>query len=169
MRKHKEVIQAWLDGKDIQFKANTRNEWADFSEELVSNPMTFSFMEWRIKPEIKQVDCQALIDSELLMYFYDTAGKHKSGYVIGKLKSHNETIYKDHRGSYKTYYKDHRGTYWDCIAFKDDLRQVVSASVLNKLILGGFDVQDMWSYSESYKEDTQVVVILKGIQEGYTL
>ena len=159
MIKHKEVIQAWLDGKDIQFKSNTRNEWADFSEELVSNPMTFSFMEWRIKPEIKQVDCQALIDSELLMYFYDTAGKHKSGYVIGKLKSYNEN-----------YYKDHTGSYWDCICLKDDLRQVIDTSKLDQLYKAGFEFVNLGNYTKHNSSIVHKSVInLLGIQDGYTL
>jgi len=157
MRKHEEVIRAWLDGKTIQRYNAFDDVWVSSVNQWL-NPKYFYEFEWRVKPELKQVDYQALIDSELLVSFYDKVGKHKSSFVIGKLKSYGETRCIDHKGNY-----------WDCIAFKEDLRQVVSASALKKLILGGFDVQEILPYSESHEEDEQVVVILKGIQEGYTL
>lgn len=155
MRQHAEVVQAWLDGKDIQYRYENCNNWLDVTEKSLANPMTYRKLGWRVKPEVKQVDYQVVIDSELLVSFYNM---FDSGYLMDKLKSHNEDRYADHSGNY-----------WDCIGLMDNLRQVVSASALKKLILGGWDVKEILSYSESHEEDEQVVIILKGVQEGYTL
>jgi len=159
MIKHKEVIQAWLDGKDIQFKSNTRNEWADFSEELVSNPMTFQSIEWRVKPEVKQVDYQALIDSELLVSFYNMFDSGETPYLIDKLKSYNET-----------HCIDHKGNYWDCICPIDDLRQVIDTRMLDKLNNAGFLFSTLCDFVDYKDKDSpKTVIILQGIQDGYTL
>lgn len=51
MRKHKEVIEAWLSGKDIQFKSHRGDKWQDYSENYISNPMYSPDLQWRIKPK----------------------------------------------------------------------------------------------------------------------
>jgi hypothetical protein len=52
MRKHKEVIEAWLQGHTIQYLAF--HKWEDLEEFEDCSPMTNPELDWRIKPkEIK--------------------------------------------------------------------------------------------------------------------
>ena len=50
-----EVIKAYLDGEDIQFKVynkdKTIHKWCDYvgADRCVMSPMTHFYMEWRIK------------------------------------------------------------------------------------------------------------------------
>ena len=155
--KHADVLRAIADGKEVQYRFKESTEWYRINDCNISIAMN-NLSEWRIKPEAKKVDYQALIDNELLVSFYNMFDSGETPYSISSLKSYNET-----------HYKDHRGNHWDCIWVIDDLRQVVSASALKKLILGGWDLKEILSYSESHEEDEQVVIILKGIQDGYTL
>ena len=54
MRKHDEVIRAWLDGKDIQFcRCNDAcTGWIDLNMEMLTNPITYPEHKWRIKPDV---------------------------------------------------------------------------------------------------------------------
>lgn len=55
MRKHDEVIRAWLDGKEMQCY-NTDIGWVDFnSESMLANPITYPELEWRIKPKVRTI------------------------------------------------------------------------------------------------------------------
>lgn len=47
--KHKAVILAWLEGKQIQVKS-TDGYWFTFNEYSFISPMTHPDREWRIKP-----------------------------------------------------------------------------------------------------------------------
>lgn len=55
MRKHKEVIMAWLDGKDIQYKIVANDPWITIPDSMAINPITYQDLEWRIKPEAKTI------------------------------------------------------------------------------------------------------------------
>ena len=154
MREHKEVIQAWLDGKDIQFKSARQVEWADFTEDLVTNPMTFQLAEWRIKPELKKVDYQVLIDSKLLVKF--TMMHHA---IISRLTKIN----------WDNLYMDDNGTLWDGIMFEEGLKQVVIHDTAKALLGAGFEFEKVFTnYTDSHK-DVFHTIILKGVREGYTL
>ena len=52
MRKHDEVIRAWLDGKDIEFRSSNERPWNPFDARAFRNPMTYTELEWRIKPDV---------------------------------------------------------------------------------------------------------------------
>ena len=159
MKEHKyaELLRAIADGKDVHYKFRDSIDWYKINDDNIAVAIN-NLAEWRIEPDAKKVDYQALIDSELLVSFYNMFDSGETPYSISSLKSYNET-----------HYKDHVGNHWDCVWVIDDLRQVVSASTLKKLILVGWDVKEILSYSESHEEDEQVVIILKGIQDGYTL
>jgi hypothetical protein len=61
MRKHDEVIRAWLDGKDIQYKYKNDTKWLDTSKEVSVNPMTYNELMWRIKPEARTIVIPSII------------------------------------------------------------------------------------------------------------
>lgn len=157
MRQNREVIQAWLDGKVIEFRSNSKSQWMNFSKDTTVNPMTFQDLEWRVKP-VKKVSYRALIDSGLIITFYNRCFTSKSPYKLSRMLIRCED-----------YYKDEDGITWDCIQFENKLKQVVSASDFKKLVSAGFDVEEIFSYSDDSDDDKQVAIILEGIQEGYTL
>ena len=118
------------------------------------SPMTDTDMSCRVKPKLKQVDYQVLIDSKVLAAF--TIMHYGVISRITQVKRDN-------------YYIDTQGNTWDEIVFEDGLRQVVSASTFKKLVVAGFAVKEILSYSDDSDDDEQVVIILEGVQEGYTL
>ena len=62
--KHAKVIEAWMQGKDIEFRVNSfPPRWCDRLQEfpaprggrhnvdvVIKNPIDHAFLEWRIKP-----------------------------------------------------------------------------------------------------------------------
>ena len=61
MRKHDEVIRDWLDGKDMQCYKTDRG-WIDFnSESMLTNPITYPELEWRIKPKARTIVIPSII------------------------------------------------------------------------------------------------------------
>ena len=55
MIKHDEVIRAWLDGKEIEFRSSNERPWTPFDARAFINPMTYTEIEWRIKPDAKTI------------------------------------------------------------------------------------------------------------------
>ena len=55
MREHDEVIRAWLDGKEIEFRSSNERPWKPFDARVFTNPMTYTELEWRIYPEAKTI------------------------------------------------------------------------------------------------------------------
>jgi hypothetical protein len=51
VRKHSEVIRAWLDGKTIQCKGNNIFDWEDMN---TASPISSPHLQWRIKSDVKQ-------------------------------------------------------------------------------------------------------------------
>jgi hypothetical protein len=50
--KHAEVLRAIADGKEVQFKSSSGNEWITANiESSVTNPFTYDYLEWRVKPK----------------------------------------------------------------------------------------------------------------------
>ena len=159
MIKHKDVLIAIAYGKPVQILKGEK--WETIDDLLLVNPFSMSHWEWRVKPEVKQVDYQALIDSGLLILFYDTAGISKRDYVIGKLKACTDE-----------YYEDDYGNHWNCICFKENLRQVVTDSQLQEINDAGFDYIDVHSFYEGASDGSDElyqVIKLTGVREGYTL
>ena len=153
MRKNEEVIRAWLDGKAIEYLNSWG--WAEWNDnEDDHSPMADRDINWRVKPELKKVDYQVLIDAKLFVKF--TMMHHA---IISRLTQIN----------WDNLYMDDNGTSWDGIMFEEGLKQVVSASTFKKLILAGFDLQEILSYSDDSVDDEQVLIILEGVREGYTL
>ena len=52
---NKEIIQAYLDGKDIQYRLFEDTSWTDFSKNNACNPMQHDIY-WRIKPNQAELD-----------------------------------------------------------------------------------------------------------------
>ena len=52
MRTHDEIIKAWLEGKDIEFKRLNSDDWILFTHNTTINPMTYSSYCWRVKQSI---------------------------------------------------------------------------------------------------------------------
>lgn len=159
MREHDEVIRAWLDGKNIQFKKTHGVEWVDFPKDLVTNPMTFSALEWRTKPELKKVDYQVLIDSKLLVAFTDPNGCYSGHSVISRLtKISNDNLYMDDSG-----------VSWSEIIFEEGLMQVVPQKTATDLYNAGFKFGTVFGNYSDYYDDVFDTIILKGVRKGYTL
>ena len=51
--KYKDVLQAWMDGKDIQFRSSCIN-WTDYLPKDVP-PVNNQTHEWRVKPQTRTV------------------------------------------------------------------------------------------------------------------
>lgn len=158
MRKHKEVIQAWLDGKDIQYKIDINGIWKTFSDSTTINPMTYEYPEWRIKPT-KTVDYQTLIDAKMLVGFTDADGHFTGHSVISRLTQidcHNT-------------YVDDSGASWDVIMFEEGLMQVVTQDTAMDLYNAGFEFDTLFSNYTDYHDEVFHTIILKGVEDGYTL
>lgn len=57
-RPNKEVIHAWLDGKDIQYRRdpNPKSGWINFAPEGTDeNPMLDNETQWRVKSDEHQI------------------------------------------------------------------------------------------------------------------
>lgn len=155
MRKHEEVIRAWLDGKDIQYKYKNGTKWLDTSKEVSVNPMTYNELMWRIKPELKQVDYQALIDAKLFVTLFS----HRDSRVLtSRLADFDE---------YHMFIDKAEGGLGS-MEFEKGLRQVTTTDTVYKLWKAGFSVETEGAYCNSLKEDL-CIVILEGVREGYTL
>ena len=61
MIKHDEVIRAWLDGKEIEFRSSNTRPWIPFDGNGFTNPMTYPGMEWRVKPEARTIVIPSII------------------------------------------------------------------------------------------------------------
>jgi hypothetical protein len=48
MRKHEEVIRAWLEGKDIQYFLAQTNTWVNWSKHSEISPMVSDGLLWRV-------------------------------------------------------------------------------------------------------------------------
>jgi hypothetical protein len=158
MRKHEEVIKAWLDGKDIQYKYKNGTKWLDTSKDVSANPMTYNELMWRVKPVLVQVDYDALVDSNLIVDLYDSTdmlhGKMTTleGYYSYQIKpfiAHDEEQHSK-------------------LAFFENILQVVSEKDLRILNHGGFETELVSSYYND-RGQPYCVIRLVGIQEGYTL
>ena len=158
MIKHKEVIQAWLDGKVIECK--TSHGWLEWGgNEYAYSPITDIDMSWRIKPVTKQVDYQALIDAKMLVAFTDADGYYSSHSHISRLAQID----------YDNLYIDDFGASWEVIVFEEGLKQVISPSTSKKLVSAGFYVEVESAYRCPKMKDDLYIVVLTGIMEGYTL
>ena len=161
---NKRALMAIAEGKNVEILKS--HKWELVEDLTLANPISMPHWTWRPavegKPEVKQVDYQALIDSELFIsfYVYNAGGTPKSDYVIGKLKAYTNE-----------YYEDNHGDRWSCIVFKEDLRQVVDTSKLYQLDYAGFEFIDLGDYTENHNSGIvhKSVILLQGVQEGYTL
>ena len=151
--KHAELLRAIADGKDVHYKYRNSIDWYEINDDNIAVAIN-NLTEWRTKPELKQVDYQALIDTKVLVAF--TIMHYGAISRLTQVKGDN-------------YYIDAQGNAWGEIAFEEGLKQVVSASTYKKLVVAGFDVKEILSYSDDSDDDEQVVIILEGTQQGYTL
>ncbi len=154
MGKHEEVIRAWLDGKEIEFRSSNERPWKPFDARAFTNPMTYTELEWRIKPELKQVDYQALIDAKLFVTMFS----HRDSRVLtSRLADFDEYyLFTDTGGGLGS------------MEFEKGLRQVTTTDTIYKLWKAGFSVETEGAYCNSSKEDL-CIIILEGVREGYTL
>jgi hypothetical protein len=54
MIEHKEVIQAWLDGKEIEYKICEGSDWFPIVQYV--NPISSPQYEWRVKPTTRTIE-----------------------------------------------------------------------------------------------------------------
>ena len=73
MRKHDEVIRAWLEGKDIQFYRciGSCTEWVDLNTEMLTNPITYPDRKWRIKPDAKTITIPIFSNASNVAAYFD--------------------------------------------------------------------------------------------------
>lgn len=157
LNKDIDVLKAWMDGKTIQRYDALDDVWVSSENEWL-NPTYFDQYDWRIKPSSKQVDYQALIDSNLLVLFSDSC-RDDYHYTTSRLVSiEGDNLYID-----TTF------TTWDTISFEDGLKQVTTTNTIYKLWKAGFSVEVEGSYDCNKLKDELYVVVLEGVREGYTL
>ena len=81
---HAEVIKAWADGHEIQFRNNDLGSWVP-----VSNPSFFPKVQYRVKPTHKRVE----------VHLY----RHKDGTFIPRVgKEYSEHTLEVHKLTYIT-------------------------------------------------------------------
>jgi hypothetical protein len=78
--KHKEVIKAWLDGATIEHRYVESQEWRLQIEQEDVN--WFEDSQYRVQPEVLEVDMSLFVDSVLDMQFTDTAPKDRDTNLI---------------------------------------------------------------------------------------
>lgn len=158
MIKHKQVIQAWLDGAEIGYYRN--GDWMPMPDnDSGTNPIRRTDLEWRIKPELKQVDYQALIDAKMIVGFTDDSDCESSNYGVSRLtKIHSSGVFIDDLG-----------WTWNKVMFEDNLKQVTTTDTIYNLWKAGFSVEVEGSYDCAKLKDDLYIVVLTGVREGYAL
>jgi hypothetical protein len=89
MRKHDEVIRAWLDGKTIQRYNAFDDVWVSSVNEWL-NPKYFYEFEWRVKPEARTIVIPSIIklknvtasfdeDKREILVKFEEAGEDSDG------------------------------------------------------------------------------------------
>ena len=95
---NKEIIQAYLDGKEIQYKEPNLTKWRTFSydHEVINQPspmLGYGFaraIEWRIKPTQAELDYQRFTHSALLEDGVSSKEAYMQGWIDGNLAGKKE-------------------------------------------------------------------------------
>jgi hypothetical protein len=155
MQKHDNVIKAWLEGEAIQRYDPIDDVWVSSVNEWL-NPTYFDQYDRRIKPELKQVDYQALIDAKLFVTLFS----HRDSRILTSRLADFDEYYV---------YIDKMGGGLGSMEFEDGLKQVTTTNNIHKLWKAGFSVEVEGSYDCNKLKDELYVVVLEGVREGYTL
>lgn len=94
-RVHYDVIKAWADGAEVQWKRKTESVWYDCDED--DPPLWKSSLDYRVKPQPKPdniIYCEAQIDTDNAYFYYRSNVQHSTHNLkltfdgeSGKLKS----------------------------------------------------------------------------------
>ena len=71
-----EIIQAWKDGKRLQWKSTQLSEWTNYTDK--SCPKSFVSIEYRIRPPEKTKYYKYICKSNRISRFYETIHYYKT-------------------------------------------------------------------------------------------
>jgi hypothetical protein len=69
-RRIKDVVTAWVRGKQIQFFNPELEDWEDFGHKQGLSPMTHPDMGWRVKPDVAMDRAREVTKDDMHQQYY---------------------------------------------------------------------------------------------------